>query len=136
MLFIGLFLDAAAEEQRVNLRVEALLRLAKANDIDFGWMKITLDVLFNFRIEPLKVENFLTSATVPWPWCIMLYFLGTLSPIILPSSAELMGKFKDVCSIHDFVKAQMVAGAKLALIWLMICHSKLDFGMVVDTFYL
>jgi hypothetical protein len=49
---------------------------------------------------------------------------------------ELMGKFKDVHSIHDFVKAQMVAGAKVALIWLKICHSKLDFGNVVDTFYL
>jgi hypothetical protein len=49
---------------------------------------------------------------------------------------ELMGKFKDVCNIHDFVKAQMVDGAKLALIWLKICHSKLNFGKVVDTFYL
>jgi hypothetical protein len=46
-----------------------------------------------------------------------------------------MGKFKDVRSIHDFVKAQMIAGAKLSLIWLKICHSKLEFGTVVDTFY-
>jgi hypothetical protein len=38
-------------------------------------------------------------------------------------------------NIHDFVRAQMVAGAKLALIWLNICHSKLDFGHVVNTFY-
>jgi hypothetical protein len=30
----------------------------------------------------------------------------------------------------------MVADAKVALIWLKICHSKLDFGNVVDTFYL
>jgi hypothetical protein len=34
-LFIGSFLDAAAEEQRVNSRFEALLQLAKANDRDF-----------------------------------------------------------------------------------------------------
>jgi hypothetical protein len=45
-----------------------------------------------------------------------------------------MGKFKDMHIIHDFVKAQMVAGAKLVLIWLKICHSKLDVGKVVDTF--
>jgi hypothetical protein len=32
---IGAFLDTAAEEQRVNLRVDSLLRLARANDIDF-----------------------------------------------------------------------------------------------------
>jgi hypothetical protein len=49
---------------------------------------------------------------------------------------ELMDKFKDVRNIHDFVKAQMVAGAKFALIWLKICHPKLDFDKVVDNFYL
>jgi hypothetical protein len=49
---------------------------------------------------------------------------------------ELMGKFKDVRSIHGFVKAQMVAGAKQALIWLKIYHSKLDFNKVVEIFYL
>jgi hypothetical protein len=47
----------------------------------------------------------------------------------------LMNKFRDVESIHDFAKAQMVAGAKFALIWLKVCHSKLDFGSVIDTFY-
>jgi hypothetical protein len=35
LFLVGAFLDTAAEEQRVNSRVEALLRLAKANDIDF-----------------------------------------------------------------------------------------------------
>jgi hypothetical protein len=29
------FVDTAAEKQRVNLRVDNLIRLAKANDIDF-----------------------------------------------------------------------------------------------------
>ena len=48
---------------------------------------------------------------------------------------ELMGKFKDVHNIHDFVKAQMVAGAKLALIWLKKIHSKLEFGNVIDIFH-
>jgi hypothetical protein len=46
-----------------------------------------------------------------------------------------MGKFKDVRRIHDFVKSQMIYGAKLSLISLKICHSKLDFGIVVNTFY-
>jgi hypothetical protein len=47
---------------------------------------------------------------------------------------ELMGKFRDAQSIHDFAKAQMVAGAKFILIWLKVCHSKLDFSNVIDTF--
>jgi hypothetical protein len=49
---------------------------------------------------------------------------------------ELMDKFKDVHNIHDFVKAQMVAGAKFALIWLKICHSKLDLDKVFESFLL
>jgi hypothetical protein len=48
---------------------------------------------------------------------------------------ELMNKFRNVESIHDVAKAQTVAGAKFALIWLKVCHSKLDFGSVIDTFY-
>jgi hypothetical protein len=43
-----------------------------------------------------------------------------------------MGKFRDVFNICDFVKAQMVAGAKLALIFMCICNSKLDLGKLVD----
>jgi hypothetical protein len=49
---------------------------------------------------------------------------------------ELMGKFNDVRNIHDFVKAQMVADAKFDLIWLKICHSKLDLDKVFEAFLL
>jgi hypothetical protein len=49
---------------------------------------------------------------------------------------ELMDKFKHMRNIHDFVKAQMVAGAKLALIWLKTCNLKLDLDKIVETFYL
>jgi hypothetical protein len=35
LFLVGAFLDAAAEEQRVNARVESLTHLARANDIDF-----------------------------------------------------------------------------------------------------
>ena len=49
---------------------------------------------------------------------------------------ELMGKFKDVRNIHDFVKPQMVASVKFALIWLKICHSKLDLDKVVESLLL
>jgi hypothetical protein len=39
---------------------------------------------------------------------------------------ELMGKFTDAQSIHDFAMDKMVDGAKFALIWLKVCHSKLE----------
>jgi hypothetical protein len=42
-----------------------------------------------------------------------------------------MEKFKDPHKIHGFVRAQLVAGARFALIMLQICHSKLDLTQVV-----
>jgi hypothetical protein len=41
-----------------------------------------------------------------------------------------MQKFKDVRDIHSFMKAQMVAGAKFALIWLRIHQPKIDLDKV------
>jgi hypothetical protein len=37
-----------------------------------------------------------------------------------------MEKFKNVRDIHIFIKAQMVAGVKFALVWLRIHHPKID----------
>jgi hypothetical protein len=42
-----------------------------------------------------------------------------------------MERFKDPHKIHGFVRAQLVAGARFALIMLQICHSKLDLTQVV-----
>jgi hypothetical protein len=43
-----------------------------------------------------------------------------------------MDKFRDVSNIHDFVKAQIVDGAKFALIWLRIYHPKIYLDKVVE----
>jgi hypothetical protein len=43
-----------------------------------------------------------------------------------------MEKFKDVRNIHNFMKAQMVAGAKFALIFLRIYYPKMDLDEVVQ----
>jgi hypothetical protein len=45
---------------------------------------------------------------------------------------QMMEKFKDVRNIHNFVKIQMVAGAKFALIWLRIYHPKIDLDEVAQ----
>jgi hypothetical protein len=50
-------------------------------------------------------------------------------PATLP---DLMKKFRSVHQIHDFVKAQLMAGARFALIWLKFFHSKRDLDRVVD----
>jgi hypothetical protein len=56
-------------------------------------------------------------------------FPRNVQPKILP---ELIEKFKDSHKIHGFVRAQLVAGARFALM-LQICHSKLDMTKVVET---
>jgi hypothetical protein len=45
---------------------------------------------------------------------------------------QLMNKFKNVHQIHFFVKAQLMAGARFALIVLQICYPKLDMANIVD----
>ncbi|XP_047051210.1 cytochrome P450 89A9-like [Lolium rigidum] len=89
-----------------------------------------------------RIVRFQDCATQVWEF--RDFFDNTLAMIYSalfprnPQSAnliELMDKFKDVESIHDFVKAQLIAGAKFALIWLKICYSKLDLDTVFDTLY-
>ena len=46
--------------------------------------------------------------------------------------AELMELFKDTKNIHRFIKAQMVAGAKFALVWVRIHSPKLDIDKVAE----
>jgi len=129
---IGAFLDTAAEEERVNLRVEVLLRLAKANDINFWANEDHTRRIVQFQDRTAQVREFLDFCTSTLAMVYNTMFPRNPQPDNLP---ELMGKFKDVHNIHDFVKAQMVAGAKLALIWLKICHSKLEFSRIIDIFH-
>ena len=44
----------------------------------------------------------------------------------------LIKKFKSVHQIHEFVKVQLMAGARFALIMLQICYPKLDMSNIVD----
>jgi hypothetical protein len=79
LLHIGSFLDTTAEEQRVDARVEILLRLANRTTSTSGLMLTALAELCDFKTAQPKFEIFLTSALVRWPWCTTLCFLGILS---------------------------------------------------------
>jgi hypothetical protein len=132
-LFIGAFVDASVEEKRVNSRVETLLRLAKDHDINFWADEGCTRRIVQFQDRATQTRGFRDFCNSTLVMVYNAMFPCNPQPNNL---TELMDKFKDVRNIHDFVKAQMVVGAKLDLIWLKICHSKLDFGKVVDTFYL
>jgi hypothetical protein len=133
LLYIGAFVDAAAEEQRVNARVETLPRLAKIHGVNFWADEGRTRRIVQFQDRATRTRGFLDFCNSTLAMVYNAMFPRNPQPDNLP---ELMSKFRDVRSIHDFVKAQMIAGAKLALIWLNICHSKLDFNTVVETFYL
>ena len=126
---IGAFLDTAAEEQSVNLRVDSLLRLARANNIDFWADETRCRRIVQFQDRATRTREFLDFCNSTLAMVYNAMFPRNPQPENL---TQLMDKFKDVRNIHDFVKAQMVAGAKFALIWLRIYHSKLDLDKVVD----
>jgi hypothetical protein len=44
----------------------------------------------------------------------------------------LMEKFRDAPRIHNFVRAQLTAGARFAMIMIHICHPQLDLAKIVS----
>ena len=50
------------------------------------------------------------------------------------SFAELKKLFRRTENIHHFVRAQLVAGAKLALAWVRYHHRKIDFHLIARGF--
>jgi hypothetical protein len=102
MLLIGSFLDAAAEEQRVNSPVKALLRLAKANDVDFWADRDRTRRIVQFQDRAAQIQEFFDFCTSTLAMVYNAMFPRNPQPENL---LEIMGKFKDVRSIHDFMKA-------------------------------
>ena len=45
--------------------------------------------------------------------------------------SALMDKFRDAPRIHEFVRAQLTAGARFAMIMLQVCYPKLDMTKIV-----
>ncbi|KAK1678685.1 hypothetical protein QYE76_039533 [Lolium multiflorum] len=99
----GSFLDATAEDQRVDAR---------------------------FQDRASQVRQYLEFCTKTLAMVYNVMFPRNIQPKTLP---ELMKKFKNPQQIHGFVKAQLIAGARFALIMLQICHSKLEMTKVVET---
>ncbi|KAM0887183.1 hypothetical protein ACQ4PT_029227 [Festuca glaucescens] len=125
----GDFLDTAAEERRVNLRVDSLLHLARDNNIAFLADEARCRRIVEFQDCAAQTREFLDFCNNTLAMVYNAMFPRNPQPENL---TQLMDKFKDVRNIHDFVKAQMVADAKFALIWLRIYHPKMDLDKVVE----
>ncbi|KAK1681253.1 hypothetical protein QYE76_042101 [Lolium multiflorum] len=92
------------------------------------------DLGLAFRQENLKdraarVREYLDFCTKTLAMVYNAMFPWNLQPKTLP---DLIDKFKSVHRIHGFVKAQLMAGARFAMIMLQIYCPKLDMSNIVD----
>ena len=121
-------MDTAAEDQRVEARANVLLKLAAQHGSNFWFTPERTRQIVRFQDRTSQTRDFLDFCTKTLSMVYNSMFPRNVQPKTLP---ELMERFKDAGSIHDFVKAQLVAGARFALIMLQFCHSKLDLTEVV-----
>jgi hypothetical protein len=128
VVLIGSFTDAAAEEERVNARTNLLVNLSLDHGSLFWATPERTRQIVRFQDRTSQTRDFLDFCTKTLSMVYNSMFPRNVQPKTLP---ELMERFKDARSIHDFVKAQLVAGARFALIMLQICHSNLDLTQVV-----
>jgi hypothetical protein len=91
------------------LRVDSLLRLAKANDIDFWTDETRCRRIVQFQDHATQTREFLDFCNNTLDMVYNSMFTRNPQPENL---TQLMEKFKNVRNIHDFVKAHMIAGAK------------------------
>ncbi|KAK1670146.1 hypothetical protein QYE76_058305 [Lolium multiflorum] len=122
------FTDAVAEEERVNTRTNLLVNLSLDHGSLFWATPERTRQIVRFQDLTSQTRDFLDFCTKTLSMVYNSMFPRNVQPKTLP---ELMEKFKDAHRIHDFVRAQLVAGARFALIMLQICHSKLDLTQVV-----
>jgi hypothetical protein len=127
---IGSFLDAAAEDERVNARTNLLVNLSLDHGSLFWATPERTRQIVRFQDRSCQVRGFLEFCSSTLSKIFNAMFPRNVQP---KSLLELMEKFKDMQKIHSFVRAQLIAGAKVTLIMLQIYHPKLDMTKVVET---
>ncbi|KAK1663199.1 hypothetical protein QYE76_051358 [Lolium multiflorum] len=100
--------------------------------IDSGASKATLFAGRNFGslrcCSRQLVRDYLDFCTRTLSLVYGTMFPRNKMPETLPA---LMDKFRDAPRIHGFVRAQLAAGARFAMIMIKICYPKLDMGQIV-----
>ncbi|KAK1647680.1 hypothetical protein QYE76_065485 [Lolium multiflorum] len=124
----GSFLDATTEDERVEARSNALLRLARDHGSNFWGTPERTRQIVRFQDRALQVRDYLDFCTRTLSLVYGTMFPRNKMPETLPA---LMDKFRDAPRIHGFVRAQLAAGARFAMIMIKICYPKLDVGQVV-----
>ena len=121
-------MDPAAEDQRVNSWVETLTRLAKENDVDFWADEERCRRIVQFQDRAAQTRVFIERCRKTLSMVYKTMFPRNPQP---EEFTGLLEKFKDIQAVQNLVKTQMIAGAKFALIWVKIRHSKIDLDDIV-----
>ncbi|KAK1663187.1 hypothetical protein QYE76_051346 [Lolium multiflorum] len=124
----GSFLDTAAEDERVEARSTALLRLALEHGSNFWGTPERTRQIVRFQDRALQVREFLNFCTRTLSLVYGTMFPRNKMPETLP---DLMEKFRDAPRIHGFVRAQLSAGAGFAMMMIKICYPKFDMSQIV-----
>jgi ABC-type iron transport system FetAB ATPase subunit len=103
------------------------MRLAAEANVDFWADEARCRAIVQFQDRATQAREFIDFCRSSLGMVYNAMFSRNPQPKIF---TDLMEKFKSVRDIHSFVKAQMVAGEKFAIIWLMIHHPKIDLGDV------
>jgi hypothetical protein len=125
---IGSFVNTATEDERVEARSNVLLRLAQEHGSNFWGTPERTRQIVRFQDRALQVRDFLDFCTRTLSLVYGTMFPRNKMPETLPA---LMEQFRDAPRIHGFVRAQLAAGARFAMIMIKICCPKLDMGQIV-----
>lgn len=127
-MFAVVRLDQAEEERRVNDRVESLRRVAELSDAATLWhdpVKCQAVVLLQDRIR--QVDDLVERCHAALASLYDSMFPLNPLPVGL---AALLEKFNYGKDIKNFVRAQLVAGAEVALAFVRSHHPNVDFAAV------
>ncbi|KAK1608000.1 hypothetical protein QYE76_031673 [Lolium multiflorum] len=122
------FVDIAAEDQRVEARSNFLVNLALDHGTLFWATPERTRQIVRFQDRASQVRDFLDFCTRTLSLVYSTMFPRNKMPETLPA---LMEKFRDAPRIYGFVRAQLSAGARFAMMMIQICYPKLDLSKIV-----
>jgi hypothetical protein len=122
-------LDATAEDQQVDARSNLLVQLALNHGSNFWATPDRTRGIVRFQDRASQVRDYLDFCTRTLALVYNTMFPRNAPPKTLP---DLMNKFRDAPRIHEFVRAQLTAGARFAMIMLQVVYPKLDMTKIVE----
>ena len=127
----GCQLDVDTEDTGVDTRVDTLLRISREAGSDFWADEARCRTIVRFQDRATQAREFINFCQSS----LMMMYNAMFPRNKQPESFEELKKlFRRTENIHHFVRAQLVAGAKLALAWVRYHHRKIDFHLIARGF--